>query len=98
MAFNEAVVLGIVKGRLNRLPSDTSLDGYLKLRIAAADRTLAGNGIHLIEEDVGDQVFLSDYVVWAHNNRDKNTGMPEWLTLALRERWLREKGGTDGTG
>lgn len=89
--YNELTVLGIVKARLNRLASDTSLDAYLKQRIEAADGELAGNGISLVADDVRDSVFLADIVVWQHNNRDNQNGMPEWLRLARRERWLRER-------
>lgn len=95
MAYTEATVLGIVKARLNRLASDTSLDDYLKKRIAAADAELARVGIKLVAGNVDDEVLLADYVVWRHQNRDKNTGMPEWLRLARRERWLKERGNND---
>ena len=91
MAYNETTVLGIVKARLNRLASDTSLDDYLLKRIKAADSELTGNGINLIADDTRDSVFLADLVVWQHNNRDKTDGMPAWLRLARRERWLRER-------
>lgn len=91
MAYNEATVLGVVKARLNRLASDTSLDEYLKIRIQAADAELSDNGINLVEDDVRDTVFLADMVVWQHNNRDKPDGMPEWLRLARRERWLNQR-------
>ena len=92
MAYIETTVLGIVKGRLNRLPSEPSpLDDYLRARIEAADIELAGDGIHLIADNVRDQVFLADIVVWQYGNRDKQAGMPEWLRLARRERWLKER-------
>ena len=91
MAYTESTVLGIVKARLNRLASDISVDDYLKQRIAAADKELAGNGINLVADDVRDAVLLADVVVWQHNNRDKAEAMPEWLRLARRERWLRER-------
>lgn len=97
MAYTEATVLGIVKARLNRLASDTSLDEYLKLRIKAADAELSRNGIKLVADNTDDEMLLADLVVWKHQNRDKNTGMPEWLRLARRERWLKERG-TDDTG
>ena len=90
MAYTEQTVLGIVKARLNRLASDTSLDPYLKQRIAAADKELERKGIRLIETDVADQVFLADFVAWQHNNRDNQSGMPEWLRLAMRERWIQQ--------
>lgn len=95
MAYTETTVLGIVKARLNRLASDTSLDDYLKKRIAAADAELARNGIKLVAGNVDDEVLLADYVVWRYQNRDQNAGMPEWLRLARRERWLKERGKSD---
>ena len=98
MAYTESTVLGLVKSRLNRLLSDASIDEYLRERIAAADKELAGNGIKLVEDDMDDQVLLADVVAWKHNNRDKPGGMPEWLRLQRRERWLRERGGTDASG
>lgn len=95
MAYTETTVLGIVKARLNRLASDTSLDDYLKKRIQAADTELSRNGIKLVEGNVDDEILIADYVAWRHQNRDKNTGMPEWLKLARRERWLKERGTND---
>lgn len=95
MAYTEETVLGIVKARLNRLASDTSLDDYLKKRIEAADAELARIGIKLIAGNVDDEVLLADYVVWRYQNRDQNAGMPEWLRLARRERWLKERGNND---
>lgn len=95
MAYTEATVLGIVKARLNRLASDISLDDYLKKRIEAADAELARIGIKLVAGNVDDEVLLADYVVWRYQNRDQNTGMPEWLRLARRERWLKERGNGD---
>ena len=92
MAYTEATVLGIVKARLNRLASDISMDGYLKQRIEAADAELARNGINLTADDIDDEVLLADYTAWKYSNRDQNTGMPEWLRLARRERWLKERG------
>lgn len=95
MAYTESTVLSIVKARLNRLASDTSLDDYLEKRIEAADAELARVGINLVAGNVDDNVLLADYVVWKHQNRDKNTGMPEWLRLARRERWLKERAADD---
>jgi len=89
--YNESTVLGIVKARLNRLASDTSLDAYLKQRIEAADESLAKKGIRLKLESISDTVFLADFVEWEYKNRDKSGAMPEWLRLARRERWLGER-------
>jgi hypothetical protein len=91
MAHTPATVLGIVKARLNRLASDTSLDTYLTSRIAATDLELERSGITLVADDVRDQVLLADIVVWQYSNRDKPGAMPDWLRLARRERWLQQQ-------
>lgn len=88
MAHNETVALMLVKARLNRLASDTSLDVYLTQRINAADAALSRIGIHLSPDDTEDTLLLVDYTVWEYQNRDKQTGMPDWLRLRRRERWL----------
>jgi hypothetical protein len=89
VAYTAETVLGIVKARLNRLASDTSLDSYLTQRIAAADAELARKGIVLAADSVDHAVFLADYVVWHYQNRDTAGGMPEWLRLRMRELWLK---------
>ena len=91
MAYNETTVLGIVKVRLNRLSTDTSLDAYLKQRIAAAAGELERKGITMADNSTDDAVLLADYTVWAHQNRDKTGGMPEWLKLKVRERWFSQE-------
>lgn len=89
MAYTEVTVLGIVKARLNRLASDTSLDEYLKARIAAADKEFERSGIVLVKDDADDAMLLADYTAWRYSNRDQSGAMPEWLRLARRERWLK---------
>lgn len=91
MAYTESTVLGIVKARLNRLASDDTLDSYLKPRIQAADAELSRMGIVLAETDVEDQVFLADFTVWQYQNRDAPGGMPEWLRMRVRERFLHQR-------
>lgn len=91
MAHTPLTVLGIVKARLNRQASDTSLDTYLTARIAATDLELERTGITLVADDVRDQVLLADIVVWQYSNRDKPGAMPDWLRLARRERWLQQQ-------
>lgn len=89
MAIDNAQALALVKQRLNRLPGDTSLDGYLTFRIQAATAELEGVGIHLTD-GVDDLLLLVDYAVWSYQNRDTPGSMPEWLRLRRRERWIRE--------
>lgn len=80
-------ILVLVKTRLGRL--DTALDAYLTARIQAVIEELDTAGIH-VSGSTRDQMLVADMVVWQYQNRDKDTGMPEWLRLARRERFLQE--------
>ena len=87
----EMTALALVKARLNRLASDQTLDDYLTARIDAATSELSSTGIRIDQTDPRDMVFLADIVVWQYQNRDKPGGMPDWLRLARRERWLQQE-------
>ena len=91
--INEINALAMLKSRLNRLPGDTTLDDYLTTRIHAAIGEIEATGITL-NDNIQDMMLVVDYTAWSYANRDKNTGMPEWLRLRRRERWLQE--GADG--
>lgn len=93
MAYNESIVLGILQTRLDRggLAVPESQLEYWKQRVMAADAELERQGIHL-QDDIDDNVFLADIVAWKINNRDKPGGMPDWLRLQMRERWISTKG------
>lgn len=91
MDFESA--LSIVKARLNRLESDTSLDDYLRTRLYAASEYLNKIGIRLQAESTEDLMLLVDVTVWQYQNRDNPGGMPDWLRLRRRERWLRTEAG-----
>ena len=82
-------VLGMVKARLNRLQTDTTLDEYLTARITAAIQELESTGIHL-KDTMEDMMLVVDMTVWQYQNRDKDTGMPDWLRLRRRERWIQQ--------
>ena len=94
MAMDINYTLPLMKARLNRLESDTSLDEYLSSRIYAAEEYLNGIGIHLKEDSTEDLLLLVDVAVWQYQNRDKPGGMPDWLRLRRRERWLRTEAGS----
>lgn len=81
--------LSLVKARLNRLQRDTTLDAYFGARINAAIQELEGTGIRL-KDTAEDLLMVVDYTVWAYQNRDSAAGMPDWLRLRRRERWVRE--------
>jgi len=88
MAYDATTTLALVKARLNRLASDTTLDDYLTRRIEAAVAELAKSGIVLDAAKPDDAMFCVDYVVWQYQCRDVAGGMPEWLRLRRRERWI----------
>ena len=87
MAYDEQTALEMMKARLNRLPEDTSQDEYLRARIESAAGELERDGIALTWS-MTDTMLLVDKAVWDYQNRDKSAGMPEWLRLRRRERWL----------
>ena len=89
MGVNTRDALALVKVRLNRLPGDTSLDTYMGYRIQAAIEELEGTGINLDDGNVG-LLLVVDTAVWQYQNRDSGSGMPEWLRLRRRERWLQQ--------
>ena len=94
MAINVATALSLIKARLNRLESDTTLDEYLTARLSAACAELEKTGITL--DDGADDLMLAvDYTVWQYQNRDKPGNMPDWLRLRRRERWVQEVGRHD---
>ena len=88
-AVNETTALALVKARLNRLQSDTSLDSYFQARLSGAIEYLEGVGIGLTDSDE-DLMLVVDFAVWQYQNRDNPGAMPDWLKLQRRERWLRE--------
>lgn len=94
MAINAATALSLVKARLNRLESDTTLDEYLTARLSAACAELEKTGITL-DDGADDLMFAVDYTVWQYQNRDKPGNMPDWLRLRRRERWVQEVGRHD---
>lgn len=87
--MDDAKILAMCKARLDR--SHTSmLDEQLIDRIRACRGDLERKGIHLTDT-ADDAMLLVDVVCWRYSARDKQTGMPEWLRLAIRERWLQEE-------
>lgn len=90
MAAFVASALSLLKVRLDRMPEDTTRDMYYTRRIEQAIAELQCTGIKL--RDTNDDLMLVvDYAAWSNANRDKQGGMPEWLRLRRRERWLNER-------
>lgn len=90
MTYNEKTALSLVKARLDYLPGNTSKDDYLKNRIKAAAQELERNGINLMD-NLDDTMLLVDMTVWQYQSRDKQTGMPDWLRMKRRERFLADR-------
>ena len=89
-AYDEGQALALVKTRLNRLPGDTTLDDYFLARIDAAAQALEATGI-ILTDSMADLLLIVDYTVWEYQNRDQPGGMPDWLRLRRRERWLQQR-------
>ena len=89
MAVDTTTALSLVKARLNRLASDTSLDTYFQARISAVIADLTATGIEL-DSSQQDLLLVVDMAVWDYQNRDNGGGMPDWLRLKRRERWLQQ--------
>lgn len=85
----EANALALLKERLDRMADDTCRDVYFGKRIQQAVAELSGTGI-IITEEIDDMMLVVDYAAWLHANRDKQEGMPDWLRMRRRERWLRQ--------
>lgn len=90
MCFDVTVALEMVKTRLNRLPEDTSLDEYLTMRLQAVLEEYKAMGVRMDPTSTYDTMLLVDETVWQYQNRDTGAGMPEWLRLRRRERWLHQ--------
>lgn len=88
-AVDNTQALSLVKARLNRLSTDTTLDTYLTARIMAAEQAIEATGI-VLTTSVADLMLVVDYTVWEYQNRDKPGSMPDWLRLRRRERWVQQ--------
>lgn len=97
MTYNADRALSLVKDRLNKMRVASPDDEYLKTRIEAAAMRLEKNGIHLTGS-TDDLMLLVDMTVWEYQNRDKMTGMPEWLRQVRSERFLADRKIKEGAG
>lgn len=90
MSFNVDKAIMLVKARKNMMVSHGMNDVYITTRVNAVVKELERKGIHLTDT-ADDVILVVDITVWQYNNRDNPNGMPEWLKLARRERWLNDK-------
>ena len=90
MNYNADMALKMVKSRLDYLPGNTAKDEYLTARIEAAAKELEQNGIRLMDTP-NDTMLLVDMTVWNYQSRDKQAGMPDWLRMRRRERFIADR-------
>lgn len=84
-----SLALLMVKTRLNRMASDTSLDEYLTARIRGAVEELNRMFRADLDDSMADLLLLVDFAVWSYQNRDQSGAQPQWLRVRLRERFLK---------
>lgn len=92
MAYNETTALSLLMGRLDRpgVATPAPLSEYWTSALRAAAAELTKKGI-LLQDTVDDNMLVANLAADNLLSRDRITGRPVWLTLAIRERWLRER-------
>ena len=83
-------------GRLDRpgVATPAPLTEYWTSALRAAAAELTRKGIHL-QDTVEDSMLVANLATELLSSRDKTGARPLWLTLAIRERWLQERGTPD---
>ncbi|MEA4914570.1 MAG: hypothetical protein VB061_08365 [Christensenella sp.] len=92
MAYNETTALSLLMGRLDRpgVATPAPLTEYWTSALRAAAAELTKKGI-LLQDTVEDNMLVANLAADTLLSRDRTTGRPGWLTLAIRERWLQER-------
>lgn len=90
MVYNAELALRMVKHRLEYMQVKMPKDDYLTARISAAAEKLKNRGIRLTDS-TDDLMLLVDVTVWNYQNRDKHAGVPEWLRMDIRDRFLVDR-------
>ena len=92
MAFNETTALSLLLGRMERpgVATPAPLTEYWTSALRAAAAELTNKGIAL-QDTADDSMLVANLAADNLMSRDRTTGRPEWLTLAIRERWLQER-------
>ena len=92
MAFNESTALALLMGRMDRagVATPAPLTEYWTSALRAAAAELTNKGI-VLQDTVEDSLLVANLAADNLMSRDRTTGRPIWLTLAIRERWLQER-------
>lgn len=99
MAYNETTALSLLMGRLDRpgVATPAPLTEYWTSALRTAAAELTKKGI-LLQDTVDDNMLVANLAADILVSRDRTTGRPAWLTLAIRERWLQERPVTEDEG
>lgn len=92
MAYNESTALALLMGRMDRagVATPAPLTEYWTSALRAAAAELTNKGI-ILQDTVEDSLLVANLAADNLMSRDRTTGRPLWLTLAIRERWLQER-------
>ena len=96
MGVNHDLAYDLLLARRDRagLTLTGALENYYLNALKAAEGELQDAGI-VLTDSLQDTMLLVDVTNWNLSSRDKAAGMPEWLRLKRRERWLKEGRGAD---
>lgn len=92
MSVISVSALPLVKQRLSRLSTDTTIDVYLVPLIDSSESELENMTGVLDGAEPEDLMLLVDYSVWRYQSRDQAGREPEWLRFRIRNRFLRNRG------
>ena len=92
MAYNETTALSLLMGRMDRagVATPAPLTEYWTSALRAAAAELTNKGI-VLQDTVEDSMLVANLAADNLLSRDRSGGRPNWLTLAIRERWLQER-------
>jgi hypothetical protein len=92
VAYNETTALSLLMGRLDRpgVATPVPLTEYWTSALKTAAAELTKKGV-LLQDTVEDSMLVANLAADNLLSRDRTTGRPAWLTLAIRERWLQER-------
>ena len=93
MAFDSATALALLMGRMDRagVATPAPLTDYWTKALEAAVAELTKKGITL-QDTADDSMLVANLATEILSSRDKSGARPLWLALAIRERWLQERG------
>lgn len=89
--YNATMAYVLLKGRMDRAGDSvpTPLESYWAAQVEAAGNELTDKGINL-QDTTDDNMLVADLAAERLLSRDKAGGLPLWLTVRIRQRWLKE--------